>query len=152
MELMVCSDLVGGTTEQRCIFTDLTCYYKWYEILLKFLHLTSAMPQPFWLLIGANLALAGFLAWKWSLWPVPAWLVVQRIKAFIFLTLYDSKIIWNTSKLSAFHLSRATAIFVVDCCQFGPSCIFWLKMELMACAGWVGVTTEKRCIFPDLIW
>ena len=36
------------------------------------------------------------------------------------------------------HLSPATAILVVDCCQFGPSWIFGLKMELMACVGLVG--------------
>ena len=42
--------------------------------------------------------------------------------------------IWNNSEMSASHLSRATAIFVVDCCQFGPSWMFGLKMELMACA------------------
>ena len=28
------------------------------------------------LLIAANLAQAGVLGWKWSLWPVPAWLVL----------------------------------------------------------------------------
>ena len=28
MELMVCADFVGGTTEQSCIFTDLICYYQ----------------------------------------------------------------------------------------------------------------------------
>ena len=50
---------------------------------------TSAMPQPFLLLISANLAQAGFLGLKWSLWPVPAWLAVQLIKAVFFLTLYD---------------------------------------------------------------
>ena len=60
--------------------------------------------------------------------------------------------IWNTSKLSASHLSRDTAIFVVDCCQFGPHWIFGLKMELMAYASLVGGTTEQRCNFPDLIW
>ena len=46
---------------------------------------------------------------------------------------------------------RATAIFIVDCCQFGPSLIFRLKIELMACAGLVGGTTDQRCLFPDLI-
>ena len=40
----------------------------------------------------------------------------------------------NTSELYKLHLSRTTAIFVVDCCQFGPSWSFGLKMELMACA------------------
>ena len=56
----------------------------------NFLHHTSAVPQPFLLLIGANLALAGFLGWKWSLWPVQAWLEVQLSKAVFFLTVYDS--------------------------------------------------------------
>ena len=41
--------------------------------------------------------------------------------------------------------------FVVDGCQFGPSWMFGMKMELMACAVLVGGTTEKICIFPDLI-
>ena len=59
--------------------------------------------------------------------------------------------ILNTYELSASHLSRATAIFVVDCCQFVTSLIFGLKIELMAYAGLVGGTTDKSCIFPDLI-
>ena len=59
--------------------------------------------------------------------------------------------IQNTYKLSALHLSRATVIFVVGCCQFGPNLIFGLEMELMACAGLVGGTTEEGCMFPDLI-
>ena len=54
-------------------------------------------------------------------------------------------------KLCALYLSRVTAIFVVDCYQFGSSWIFGLKMELMACAGLVGGKTEQSCIFPDLI-
>ena len=64
------------------------------------LHYTSAVPQPFLLLIAANLALAGFLGWNWSLWPVPTWLEVQRSKAVFFLTLYDiindMKYFWNS--------------------------------------------------------
>ena len=59
--------------------------------------------------------------------------------------------IWNTPKMSPSHLSPATAIFVVDCCQFGPSWIFGLKIELMACAGLVGGTTEQGYLFPELI-
>ena len=59
--------------------------------------------------------------------------------------------ILNNSKLSASHLSLAIAIFVVDCCQLGPSWVFGLKMELMACADLVGGTTEQRCLFPDHI-
>ena len=57
----------------------------------------------------------------------------------------------NTTELSESHLSRATAIFVVDCCQFGLSWIFGLKMELMACADLVGSTMDPICLFPDLI-
>ena len=48
------------------------------------------------------------------------------------------------------HFSCATAIFVVDCCQFGPSWIFGLKMELMVCTDLVGGTTEQSCLFPEL--
>ena len=90
IELLSCADLVGGTTEQSCLFPEPICYYQWYEILPNCLHHTSAVPQPFMFLIAVNLALAGFLGCKWSLWPVPAWLAVQRIKAVFFLTLYDS--------------------------------------------------------------
>ena len=53
--------------------------------------------------------------------------------------------------MPALHLSRATAIFVVDCCQFGPSWIFGLKIELMACVALVGGTTEQICLFTGLI-
>ena len=59
-------------------------------IIPNFLHRTLAVPQPIYLLIAANLALAGFLGLKWSLWHVPAWLEVQRSKAVFFLALYDS--------------------------------------------------------------
>ena len=63
------------------------------------LHYTSAVPQPFLLLIAANLTLAECLGWKWSLWPVPTWLVLQRSKVVFLLTLYDSindmKYFWN---------------------------------------------------------
>ena len=84
MELMVCADLVGGTTEQRFLFS-------------------------------------------WTYMKV--------------------SMIWNTFEISALHLSRATAVLVVDYCQVGPSWIFGLKMELMSCAGLVGGTMEKSWIF-----
>ena len=60
------------------------------KYLRNYLHHTSAVPQTFLFLIAANLALAGFLGWKWSLWPVPTWLTVQRSKAVFLLILYDS--------------------------------------------------------------
>ena len=86
IELMACACLVGGTTEKSCLFPDLI----WYETLPKCIHYASAFPQPFLFLIAANLVLAGFLGWKRSLWPVPAWLEVQRRKSVFFLILYDS--------------------------------------------------------------
>ena len=54
------------------------------------LHHTSAVSQPFVLLISANLAQAWCLGWKWSLWPVPTWFAIQRSKAVFFLVIYDS--------------------------------------------------------------
>ena len=56
----------------------------------------------------------------------------------------------STSDLSASQLSRATAIFVVDYCQFGPSWVFELKMKHMECANMVGGTIDKVCLFSDL--
>ena len=94
-ELMACADLVGGTTEQSCIFSDLIWYYQWYETLSNCLHYTSAVPHPFLLLMSDVLTEAGCLGWKLSVCPVPTWLAVQRSKAVFFLTLYD---IYNDMK------------------------------------------------------
>ena len=152
MELMAFDGLIGSTTEQSCLFSDLICYYQWYETLTN----DVTKPQPchshFWLLIAANLALAGFFGWKWSLWPVLTWLAVQRSKALFFLSLYDSMNDMEHFRMNSSNLSRARVIFVVDCCQFGPCWMFGLKMELMVCANLVGGTTEQICIFPDIIW
>ena len=82
---------------------------------------------------------------------MPTWLVVQQSKAIFFLNLYDSINYMKYSELSVSHLSRATAIFIVDCCHFDLSWMFGLKIEIMACAGLVGGTTEQSYIFPDLI-
>ena len=116
IELMACSGLVGSTTDQSCIFTDLILNYQWYETLLKIFHHTSAVPQPFLLLIAPNLALAGCLGWKWSSWPVPACLKYNGKKLSFYWPYMIVSIIWNTSELSASYLSHATAIFVVDGC------------------------------------
>ena len=59
--------------------------------------------------------------------------------------------IWNTYEISASHLIRATAIFVVHCCQFGPSWIFGLKWSLWPVPAWLEVQ-RIRAVFPDLIW
>ena len=80
-----------------------------------------------------------------------SWFEVEWRKAVFFLPYMIVSIKWNTSELAALHLIRATAIFVVDCCQFGPSWIFGLKMDIMACDGLVGGITEQSCLFPDLI-
>ena len=89
MELMACAGLVDSKTEQSCIFPDLIWYYQWYAKLLNCLHHTWDAPHPCLLLIAVNLSQVWFLCWKWSLWPVPTWLVVQRSKAVFFLILYD---------------------------------------------------------------
>ena len=149
--LMICAGLVGGTTEQSCLFPNRIWYYQWYETLLNFLHHTSGVPQPFLLLISANLALTGCLAENsaygmcWLGWRY------NGAKLYFSWSYMTVLILCNIPELSALHLSRATAIFVVDCCQFVPNWMFGQKMELMACAGLIGVTTEKRCLLPDLI-
>ena len=61
MELMAYAGLIGSFTEQICLLPEITCYYQLYEMLQNCLHYTSAVPQPFLLLIAANLALAGCL-------------------------------------------------------------------------------------------
>ena len=48
---------------------------------MKFLHYTSIVPHPFLLLIAANLAQAGYLGLKWSLWLVPPTKPVQAISS-----------------------------------------------------------------------
>ena len=52
--------------------------------------------------------------------------------------------------MSELNLIRATAIFVVDCCQFGPSWISGLKMELMAVPDWLVVQRSKAVFFLTL--
>ena len=117
MELMACAGLVGGTTEQICIFPDIVWYYQWYETLPNCLHHTSAVPQPFLLLMAANFALTVFLGWKWSLWPVPAWLEVQRSKAFFLLTLYR---IFDRSKiLIRYNFVTGVSFFQILVCVYG---------------------------------
>ena len=53
--------------------------------------------------------------------------------------------------VSESHLSRATVIFVVNFCQFGPNWILGLKIELMASANLVGGKTEQSCLSNELI-
>ena len=118
----------------------------------EYLRQTSIVPHAFLLLIATNLALTGCLGWKWSLWPVPDWLAVQRSKAVFFVTLNHRINDMKQFKLSVSHFSCATVIFVVDCCQFWPSMDFCDEIELMACAALVCGTTEQSWFFHDLIW
>ena len=112
------------------------------------------MPEAFLLLISANLALTGCLAENsaygmcWLGWRY------NGAKLYFYWPYMIVSMIWNSSETSCITLSRATAIFVVDCCQFGPSWMFGLTMEVMACScfGLVGGITEQSCLFPDLIW
>ena len=83
---------------------------------------------------------------------MPTWLVVQRSKSVLILILYDSiNGMRHTYELSESHLSCAKAMFVVNCCQFGPNCVFLLKTELMACPSLVGGTTEQSSLLPHLL-
>ena len=76
----------------------------------------------------------------------------NREKLYIYWPYMTGSMIWNNLYLSELHLSRATVIFVVDCCQFGPNWMFGLKKELMACAELVDSTTDLSCLFTDIIW
>ena len=58
--------------------------------------------------------------------------------------------VWNTSELSELNLSRATVIFVVNCCQFGQYWIYGLKMELMAMPTWLVVQQSKYVFLLSL--
>ena len=88
---------------------------------------------------------------KLSLWSVLTWLVVEQRKAVFLLTLFDS--INETIQFRNVCITPhpCHSHVVVDCCQFSPSWIFELKMELMDCADLVGGTAEQICIFPDHI-
>ena len=149
---VACADVVGGTIEQSCLFTDLVLLYQWYKKLLNCMHHTSAMPQPFLKLMPANLAQAWFLGWKWSLWPVPVLLVIQQNKALCFLTLYDSindmkhfQIVFITPKPCQSHF----------CNWLRPiwrKVHSWAEMEILVWADLVGGTRELNFPFAELIW
>ena len=63
-----------------------------------------------------------------------------------FLTLYYTINDMKHFRIFSSNMSHATFFFVVDCCQCGPSWLFGLKMELMACPGLVGGTIVQGCI------
>ena len=126
MELLSCAGLVYGITEQSCLFPDLIWYYQCYETIMNCLHHTSAVPQPFLLLIAANFLIAGFLGWKCSLWPVPNWFAVQQSKDVFFLMLYDSI---NDIKLFRTVCIISQPFHSHFCCWLLPT---WPKMDFWA--------------------
>ena len=90
MELMACAHLVGGKMEQSCIFPDLIWYYQWYEILPKLSQSHLIYSRAIFVVDCCQFGPSSIVGWKWSLWPVPAWLVVQQSKSVFLLTLYVS--------------------------------------------------------------
>ena len=59
--------------------------------------------------------------------------------------------IWNNSELSAFHLIHATAIIVVDRCQFGSSWMFGRTWSLWPVPTWLAVQRSKSVFLLTLI-
>ena len=70
-------------------------YFSWPYMMVSMIWNTpelspshAAVPQPFLLLMAANLVLSVFLCSNFSLWHVSAWLVVQQSKDLFSLNLY----------------------------------------------------------------
>ena len=149
MELMACADLVGGTTEQSCIFS-------WSYMIVSMIWNTSELSE-----LHLSGATAIFVVDYCQFGP--SWIFGLKMELTacadlvggttdqscnFFWTYIILSMIWNTSELFPSQLSLDTAIFVVDCCQFGPNWMFGLKMELSAFADLVGGTTECSYHFP----
>ena len=112
------------------------------------MHPTSAVPQPFLLLIAANLAQTGFLGWKWSLWSVPTWLVVQRSKAVFFLNLNvsinDMKYFWNCLH----HTSAVPQPFLLLIgANLDQAGFLGWKWSLWSVSTWLAVQQSKDLFF-----
>ena len=108
------------------------------------------MPQSFLLLIAANYAKLD--VWAENVAYGLCWIGWQYSGAKLY---FPSRymivsMIWNTYELSASHLSRATAIFIVRFCQFCLNLMFGLRTELITCANLVGGTAKQNG-FSDLI-
>ena len=117
------------------------------------LHHTTSVPQPFLLLIAANLTLAEFLAWKWCLWHVLAWLVIQQRKFVFLLTLRNSINDMKYFRNCLHHISAVPQPFLLlIAANLAQDGFLGWKWSFMVCAGLVGSTTEQSCIFPVLIW
>ena len=113
----------------------------------EYLRQTSDVPQPFLLLIDANLALAGCLGWNGAYGLYRLGWRYNGAKLYFSWSYMIVSMIWNSPKMFASNRSRATVLFVVDCCQFDLFWMFGLKMDFTACAGFFGGTTEQIYIF-----
>ena len=111
------------------------------------------MPQLFLLLIAANLVLAGFLGRKWSLWPVPAWLVVKRSKAVFSLTLYDSindMKYWRTLSITSQPCHSNFCCWLLQIC---PMLFFWVEIGAYGLCrlGWCYNRAKMSFSWPYMI-
>ena len=80
------------------------------------------------------------------------WLGWRYKGAKLYFSWPDMKVsmISNSSEQSALHHSRATVIFVVDCCRFGPSCMFGIKWSLWPVPTWFAVKRSKAVFLMTL--
>ena len=146
MELMACADLVGGTMDiliLNVIINDMK-HFQTVSITTRRCHShLCCWLLLIWPFLGVRAENWGYgicgLGWRYN-----------RENLYFSRPYMLLLMIWNISELPASHLSRSRAIFVVDCCQFGPFWIFGLNMELMACADLVGGITEQSCLVLSL--
>ena len=103
---------------------------------MKFLHYTSAVSQPCLLLLDANLALAEFFGWKWSLWPLLTWLAVQWSKAFF------SELIW----LIQWYETLLNSLIYTSAIPQPCLLLIAANLALPGLLGW------KLRLWPVLIW
>ena len=125
--------------------------YQWYETILKCLHHTSVVPQPFLFLIGAK-ARGWFLGWKCSLWPVPTWLVVHQSKTVFLLTLYDSindmKYLWTVSITSQSRHSHFCSWWLLICHKLDV----WAENVAYGLLTWLTVHQRKYVFLLNLYY
>ena len=154
LKLMACAKLFGSTTKKSCIFSwpyNIVSMI-WTTFKLYALHLSRA--TSIFVVDCCQFDTSWMFQLKMKLMACAGLVASTTKQSCIFSWPYMIvSMIWNTFKLSVLHLSHATSIFLVYCCQFGPSWMFGMRMELMACADFVGGKTEQICIFswPDII-
>ena len=75
----------------------------------------------------------------------------RKTENIFYLNLYESKNDMKHFRTVCITPQPYHSHFIVDCCKFGPSWIFGLKLELMPCAGLVGGKREQNYLLTDLI-